>query len=487
MFRKSIYAFIILFGALISVNAQNSQVLYYMNLPQNHLLNPALRPSNSFYLGLPALSGLNINLNNNFVNLSDILITGQSDSILTFLHPDYNIEDFVSKLKDNNFLAADIGIQILGLGFSAGNDLYFFLDIIDRAEGNLIIPGDLLKLGLKGNEDYIGTTIDLNSLNANLKYYREYGLGFSKNFGTKLRIGIKAKLLTGIAALNIQNNSLGLTVNDDFTHSIDADLSANISFPAKFYFDEDNLIDDVELDENTLSSVGFFTNTSNMGLGLDLGAVYNISEKLSVSASVTDLGYIKWKDNITNFQAKSNFLFSGFDITDVIDGTVTFDSLLTNMQDSLLNSFTFSDNKTPFTTFLPTGITVGASYNLTRSFGVGLLSRSIISSGHFRQAVTLSANLNLGNSLSTSLSYTAMNTRYDNFGAGLAFRAGFFQLYLVADRIPVTWNRILPEEGSEITVPANWNTATFRFGINFCFGNKVKTKNDKPMLIERNQ
>lgn len=487
MFRKLTYVFIILFGSLSSVYAQNSQVLYYMNLPQNHLLNPALRPSNSFYLGIPALTGLSVNLNNNFVNLSDILITGQTDSILTFLHPDYNIEDFISKLKDKNFLATDIGIQLLGLGFSAGQNLYFFIDIIDRVEGNLILPGDLLKLGLKGNEDYVGSTIDLNSLNANLKYYREYSLGFSGNFGSRLRLGMKAKLLTGIAALNVQNNSLGLTVNDDFTHSIDADLSANISFPATFQFDEDNMIEDVELDENTLESVGFFTNTSNMGLGLDLGAVYNISEKFNVSVSITDLGYIKWKDNITNFQAKSNFLFSGFDITDVIDGTITFDSLLTNMKDSLLNSFTFSDNKTPFTTFLPTGITVGASYNLTRSFGFGLLSRSIISSGHFRQALTLSANLNLGNSLSTSLNYTVMNTRYDNFGAGLAFRAGFFQLYLVADRIPVTWNKILPEEGSGIPIPANWNTATFRFGINFCFGNRVKTKDDKPMLSDQNQ
>jgi hypothetical protein len=458
-----------------------------MNLPQNHLLNPALRPSNSFYIGLPALSGLAINFNNNFVNLSDILITGQSDSILTFLHPDYNIEDFISKLKDKNFLGADIGIQMLGLGFCAGKDLYFYIDIVDRAEGNLVVPGDLLKLGLIGNEDYVGTRIDLNSLNANLKYYREYGFGFSKNFGVKLRIGVKAKLLAGIAAANIQNNSLGLTVNDDYTHSFDADLAANISFPAKFYFDEDNLIEDMEVDEGMLRSAGFYTSMANMGLGLDIGAVYDISDKLSVSASVTDLGYIKWKDNITNFQARSTFLFSGFDITDVIDGTVSFDSLLTNMQDSLRNSFIFSDNRTPFTTFLPTGITFGASYNLTKSFGIGLVSRSIISSGHFRQAVTLSGNLNLGNSLSTSLSYTAMNKRYDNFGAGLAFRAGFFQLYLLADRIPVAWYRILTDEGSEITVPANWNTATFRIGVNFCFGNRVSAKNDKPMLIEQNQ
>ena len=40
------------------------------------------------------------------------------------------------------------------------------------------------------------------------------------------------------------------------------------------------------------------------------------------------------------------------------------------------------------------------------------------------------------------LSYTAENHQYDNLGAGLAFRAGVAQFYLVTDRIPVMWNRI---------------------------------------------
>lgn len=63
---------------IADVSAQNSQVLYFMNLPQNHLLNPAMRPSNKAYIGLPALSGINLNINNNFVNFSDVFMKGQS-------------------------------------------------------------------------------------------------------------------------------------------------------------------------------------------------------------------------------------------------------------------------------------------------------------------------------------------------------------------------------------------------------------------------
>jgi len=59
MTGKVKYILILLLAVFFAdVSAQNSQVLYYMNLPQNHMLNPALRPSNSVYIGLPVVSGI---------------------------------------------------------------------------------------------------------------------------------------------------------------------------------------------------------------------------------------------------------------------------------------------------------------------------------------------------------------------------------------------------------------------------------------------
>ncbi|HRR93940.1 MAG TPA: DUF5723 family protein, partial [Bacteroidales bacterium] len=97
MFRKSITALIALAIFSLSVRGQNGQPLYYMNLPQNHLFNPALRPSNNFYLGI-GITGINVNVNNNFFNLSDVLIPGATDSLITFLHPDYDINKFLGTL-----------------------------------------------------------------------------------------------------------------------------------------------------------------------------------------------------------------------------------------------------------------------------------------------------------------------------------------------------------------------------------------------------
>jgi hypothetical protein len=165
---------------LADASAQNSQVMYFMNLPQNHLINPALRPSNSVYIGLPIMSGINLNMNNNYINFSDVLIKGQpKDSIISFLHPDYNVDKFLAKIRDKNSMESEFMVQLLGVGFSVGKDSYFFLDINERIESNLVLPGDLFKLALKGNEGFVGSKIDLSSLRADMKYYREFGAGFS--------------------------------------------------------------------------------------------------------------------------------------------------------------------------------------------------------------------------------------------------------------------------------------------------------------------
>ncbi len=488
MIGNTKYLMVLLLALMSNVaEAQYSQILYNMNLPQNHLLNPALRPTNSIYIGLPGLSGVNINANNNFINFSDVFIKGKADSILTFLHPDYDADKFLAKIKDKNSIEPQITVPLFGLGFSVGNGNYIFLDINERVEGNIALPGDIIRLGLKGNEQFLGSKIDLSSLRGDIKYYREAGLGFSRNFTDKLRIGVKGKLLFGIVAASIDNRSLGITVNNDYTHSLDADLMVNISGPLKVVMSPDNKVDSFVFDDSRFDNksgiLDLLFNMKNLGLGLDLGATYDMTDKLTVSAAITDIGFIKWKTDVTNLQAKSRFEFSGLNMVNVLNGTMTFDSLANEMLDSLQNSFILKDTKAPFTTFLPYGITFGGNYNLTRSFSVGVLSYSRIIGKQIKEELTLSGNLNLGNALSVSVAYTAANHRYDNLGVGLAFRAGFFQLYAVVDRIPVSWNRVNMENGSSQVLPAYWNTINGRVGINFVLGNTIKKKDDKPMVL----
>lgn len=489
MIGKKRFTLILIVATLFAnASAQNSQVLYNMNLPQNHLLNPALRPSNSLYIGLPALSGINLNANNNFVNFSDIFMNGGvGDSVITFLHPDYDTDDFLAKIKDKNSIEPQASVQLFGLGFSVGNDSYIFLDINERIEGNLVLPEDVIRLGLEGNEGFVGNQIDLSSLRGDMKYYHEVGLGFSKNITDRLRIGVKGKLLFGVAAVSIDNRALGITVNDDYSHTLDADLTVNMSAPVSVYISAENNIDSIAFDDSRFDSFKgvseFIMGKKNTGLGIDIGATYDLNDRIVLSAALTDFGYIKWKKDVTNLQARSQFHFSGLNMTDVINGSKTIDELGEEMLDSLKNSFGVADSNDPFTTWLPFGLTLGGSYAVTDNFSLGLLSYSRFIGKQVRESVTLSANVNISNAFSTSLAYTMSNHRYDNLGAGLAFRAGIAQFYMMSDRIPFMWNKIIKEDGRSFPLPASWNAVNLRLGMNLTFGNRVKKKDDKPMVI----
>jgi hypothetical protein len=488
MIVKIKYILIVILAVIVAdASAQNSQVLYFMNIPQNHLANPALRPSNSVYIGLPGLSGINLNVNNNFVNFSDIFLKGQpKDSIISFLHPDYDVNKFLARIQDKNFFEPEITVPLFGLGFSVGRNGYVFLDINERITGNIVLPGDLFRLALKGNEEFAGSKIDLSSLRAGLKYYHEFGIGYSRNITDKLRIGVKGKLLFGIASASVENKSLGITVNDDYSHTIDANVTVNMSGPVRVYENSKHNIDSIVIDDSRLKTssgrVDFFSGKKNMGLGLDIGATYNITDRIVVSAAITDLGFITWKKDVVNLKANNQFKFSGLNMLDFFNGTKTIDELGKDMLDSLKNAFTVSSSKASFTTYLPSGISLGGSYNVTKQISVGLLSYTRIIDKQLREALTLSANINLGNVFSTSFSYTAANHRYDNLGAGLAFRAGIVQFYLISDRIPVMWNKI-KNKNSTVVIPANWNTFNLRLGMNLVFGNRIKEKSDKPMIL----
>ena len=467
-----------------AASGQTSQVLYYMNLPQNHLMNPAFHPTNSAYVGLPGISGLYVGVNNNFINYSNIFKrSATSDSMYTFLQTEKDTEKFLKEVNKKNSFSPQMTIPLLGIGFKGNNGSYFFIDITERFDANAVIPGDIIRLILKGNGDFVGDKIDLSSLRLDMKYYREFGFTMSKEITNKLRVGIRPKLFTGVLSTMIDNRSLGIRVGEDYSHTLDADFTANFSGPFDIYTDKEGNLDSISFDDEYFTSFNSFASIENRGLGLDLGASYKLlNGKIVASAALTDVGYIRWKRNVTNLTTKGEFLFDGFDISDVIGGDKDFGDVADELVDSLKNSFKVVKTYDPYTTWLSPGLTLGGSYNLNKNISFGILSYSRFIGKQVRESLTLSANLNITNALSLSLGYSLQNHRADNFGAGLAFRASIFQFYFITDRIPVNWNKIETDDSSTILVPGNWNTFNMRLGMNLSFGNKVRKKDDKPMI-----
>ncbi|HSO77750.1 MAG TPA: DUF5723 family protein, partial [Bacteroidales bacterium] len=271
---------------------------------------------------------------------------------------------------------------------------------------------------------------------------------------------------------------LMLRVNEDNTHTLFADMSFSMSGPLRAVMNPDGTLDSVVIDDSRFDTrkdaISLLTNTGNPGFGLDLGMEYRITDRLSVSGAITDLGFIRWRTDRTTLYTKTQFEFNGLTMQDVYDESLDFDELINWTLDSLQNTFYQAGND-PFVTYLSPGITAAASFSPVRAFTFGVLSHTRFIGKQVRESVTLSANMNLGSVLLASCSYTAVNHRYDNLGAGIAIRGGWMQLYALVDNIPVRWTKVSSGNDS-FRAPEDWNTLHARVGMNILFGNKAKNK-----------
>lgn len=484
---KRISLILLLVAAFMSsrVTAQTSQVLYYMNLPQRNTLNPALQSSGRTFVGIPAISDIYVRFDNNFLNLTDVYRDGViSDSTVTFLEPCEELDRFLAELQAKNSFEPQAGLMLLGVGFTVGNDLKITFDITDRVDGNFVLPEDLVRLGIRGNEDYIGRSIDLTAMRSDVRYYHETGIGASKNITGKLRIGGRIMFLSGVAAGYFDNNSMSIKVNDDYTQTVNADVALRVSGPVSFYKDANGIVDSVAVHEDVFEDAGsimsYLAGTGNPGLGIELGAEYKFNEMFTVSGALTDLGFIRWKRDRSDLVINEKFELNGLTMQDVYDGTLTFDELMNWTLDSIQNAMELVTSANPFTTYLPFGITAGFSYSPVKYFTAGVLSQTRFKGKQVHESLTLSGNFNLGNTFSGTLAYTMANHRFDNIGIGLSVRGSVFQFYALIDNLVLNWTK-MKSGGGTISLPANWYTVHARLGLNLVFGSRVNEKPLPPM------
>ena len=167
-------------------------------------------------------------------------------------------------------------------------------------------------------EDVAGTnqSYSLSNQTLNMKAYAEVGLGYSRRITEKLTVGGRVKVLLGLARaeMNINQFDLNLDVpNPQYANYADYESRGELS-PSDWYgshydysangnvittlkgggmtFDNNGMIDNFDLDAGDLGIAG-------SGFGIDLGASYKVWDNLTVSASILDLGFLKWKESET--------------------------------------------------------------------------------------------------------------------------------------------------------------------------------------------
>jgi len=471
--HSAIFSLLFLSGLMNEVNGQNNTLYLMPSIPQANQLNPALRHPCRIYIALPVISSVRQSTRNTGFGFHDAIHTGTGAQSGTYY---LDIDNLDKKMGRMNYLLGNSDVDLLGLGLEIG-EWYFTLGISNHAVMQVAYPHDVVSLK-DGNWDVNSGTpipINLNNIGVDATAWNSIGVSASKEFGEGLRIGARVKYLNGMANVNTRKSTIELnTTPDPITLDAKVNYKVNSSVPVTLGFGSNGLVNNVDFTPALHNLVGNYIFNGNRGLAIDGGLVYDLDEATQLSASFTDLGFIWWTGNVNNFTGNGSFIFEGIDIDQYISNPNQGD-LLEALRDSLLNSFTASADTKSYVTATPVNIYGGITRQLMPNLKAGAMTWIEINSMQVRPSLTFSLNFTPFNAFAASLSYTLMNRKFDQIGAGLAFGNRGAQFYILTDNIPV---RFTKDVSTSLIWPYNARMLCLRFGLNLFFGcDEVKKGN----------
>lgn len=447
------------------VSAQVATTQYFMNsLPQYVNNNPAFIPKYKFSLGLPG-SMIDVGYYNNGFNFNDIAKEENGQRVAS-------LAQLSSVLPKKTYITTTAQVDLFRLGLKIGTGSYLSLNSTVRGYGRTMIPKDAVALVANGNAAYVGKTASI-SPEAEMMMFWENSIGLAVTPADNLTVGARVKLLRGFVDTNTKTANATIAT-DDYSITVAGELDARTS------------------GIHGLGDGFHFSNYSgNTGLAVDLGATFKPIDKLTVAASLVDIGAIKWKNDLYQYtldKSKAKYTFEGFDVQKLVNGekqnSATMDSLEAKFKPEEKQGNAYS-------TMLPAKLLVSANYDVMKNFSVGTMLYAERYMGRLATGWTVGMNKHFGKVISTSLNYTISNRSFNNLGAGLSLNFTPIQIYVVGDNL-----LRLP-----LSVAAHQNVSDFlkstqvftlRAGINFVWGwtndaaknpyegkKKVKTSSDK--------
>ena len=229
--------------------------------------------------------------------------------------------------------------------------------------------------------------------------YAELALGHSHQINKKLRIGAKLKFLFGVADGDVRLENLRADLSGTDKWIVSGKANAQVSmkgFTYKTSRDEYNNPEKVEyekIDDVDVDGAGL----GGFGMALDLGGVYKLNDNLTLSASVLDLGFINWSNNMKAVNRAESFEFNGFHDTAVRENSgSTIDDKIDDYGDQITDFINLKDlgDQGSRTTALAATLNFGAEYSLPAydKLSFGLLSSTRINGDYTWSEGRLSAN-----------------------------------------------------------------------------------------------
>jgi hypothetical protein len=443
-----------------SFSQQNSTFYLMHDVPQSNLLNPAVQIKCKWYVAIPLLGSTHLNYSNSTFSFNELFSTNSGSASL-------NMESFYESVRKTNLIGTDLHLDLISIGYRR-NEYYFSFNIAEKINMALTYPGSLVEFAWKGNTQFLGETEEFNNLRTHSVHYREYSLGVSKVWDAYNILGLRAKLLFGKANIYSGKSEISLyTDPNTFNLQVEGDISENISFPMTITLDSEGRINGSTI--NDIDIVSYLMNSKNKGFALDLGWIHKYSDKTTLSASLLDLGFIKWKSDVNNVQISGSFDYAG-----ISAGSNFTNTDLTALSDSIIDAFDQTVTQDSYYSWLPTQIYLGGMYQYRPKLGIGVVNRNVIYRNKLHSSLTLSANTTLWSKLSASLSWSYLNNTYKNVGLGIAWHSRGLQFHMVSDNV------------LGIIKPLDTRNLNLRFGFGVLFGCPKNKKEEREMSNEYN-
>lgn len=421
-FRATLPLFVLLTTSLFA-----QQELMLHSLPEvwhSTSTNPAFFPENKIVaIGLPGI-GLDA-AHSGKIAYSDIFIKDGDRTLIDF-------SNALSKLDPLNEVNFEQRIETVSLGIRLPGKIWLQAGHANRLSGVLQYPKALPAIIWEGNAQYIGQTVDI-APKTTISDWNEWYLGLAKGFGN-LRLGLRAKYLTGVTALRTDaghNTATVLTSDDIYQLTLNTDYGFHTSSLISA-IDTSGLGFDLSVGE--ISGKAFSKNT---GFAIDLGAQFKVNERITLDLSLLDLGgKIKWTENANYFISQGSLEYEGATIPggDIINGSDSLD--FSTKLDTLNDIFNFQKTAQNFETKLPLRAYVGGHYELTKriSFSVSAFFQKH-EDEKAAVAVGAGARWKPLKWISLGAMYSVNQRSAANLGFHLALKPGPVQLYFASDNL----------------------------------------------------
>lgn len=442
---------VILFSGVSSFS-QNKQLLYGLSeVPQSLLVNPGGIVPYDKHFGIPFLSHLHLNGGSSGVTVYDIFQTSTTSDINS------RITAAIFSMKNTDFFTATQQLELISFGWRNRSEFYFSAGIYQEFDMITYFPKDLAILGWEGNHNYIDYEFDLGDLNTSGDFLTVFHFGANKKMTDKLTLGARFKVYSSVFNFRSTNNQgTFVTRLSDGTVNIydhllqNADVQVQTSGIAPL-IDNDNVNGAGDVINHALGRAFL---GGNLGVGIDLGATYEIDNNWIASASILDFGAVFHANNVENYRAHGSYNLTGLNLIfpPLQEGEQTF-PYYQNLEDEIKESVPIDTLYNSYTVMRPLKINAAIQYHFGRSFGnqdcdcysmgkgdfgsqaVGIQLYTIFRPKAPQYAATLFYYRRFAEFIAAKITYTVDHFSYDNVGLMAVGDFGKFNVYIGFDNL----------------------------------------------------